>query len=1383
MCENELSRSISVTQIGEYVRFDSCDRRFRLDHDQREEAMEGVPHMRRLMSPMDPVLREVGREREEEWAQYLRDQGLRQISRPEGQDSLSWERFLQRITSLSVGQEAFAREVEIEGSIGAFTVSGQIDFLALRWRDRPGRPVPYLLLVEGKASRKDRTYHRIQVATYHLLVTEKLSDSTIFIAGQRLQPGEVDAVVARINEETNQAQRIFELNALNLENYRADIRRRLEPGGRFEQILEGELEEVDYALEPKCDNCVFNVHCLPESARQARLELIGLKPGTVRILQGHGIETLTDLAHLDLEGETAEEIRASPGFSKNLQQLRKDARVRCGALPPAHQAGESFDVEFYEETGYPLLPDHVIGGEPTVRVYLKAEYDYAEDRMVALAAHVTTSSGEIDTPLDFWRDRSGDWHRDPNPEVEEIEEDGTEHPVEGQSVVQFRTSPWANGYEANTQAEQDLLETFFEDLVEAMQEESASDEAPVHFYVWSRSDLTQLIEACSRVGSGLLSRLQDILGCRPELEQLIYTSLGDEVEQQYATARTGSALVAATDLSWYDRKTNQPIDYHWTREVNGNSIDLRHRFYRDVFDFTDELHLDSDYEWTDPDDPDGEGYDFEVRTRHFDTIPVPYWRALWGELPDPDDVADSFEADAIQDYRDGASEPHLRALLEAYVHGLRWVEERMQTDSDIPKESLDLDALSDFELGVDEVRRAALDVVRLDQYVNRSDWARRVVQPPANKVPDGNEIPVRHVEELNSTSLSATIDPNPYGLSLAALSRRAKYDEGDFVRLTPTSSNPQEGPGYYQALYGGRTCVIDSLNWETGEIRLSIIPAINVQGQRELYVLPSSTADYESPHDESNFPMENATLGEAPTGYTDYRVDTRLSSGLGNHVDAWFDPTGPNVPLAPSVGADRQEALADFLEEDFRLPDGNQLVEGQRTACLEGLSARIQLLLGPPGTGKTTTTAVAILLRVLQQHEPGDIIVLGGSTHTAIDTLLGNINDIVGQFRTQASDAGFDMPGLQMTKVHSSQVRSHSPGSIDDEIAKDMQQVIDQERTDDVLLLAGTTSSLLKMAEKYHQGDDDHEIEAKTLVVDEASMMLFPDFLALASLTRPSGQIFLAGDHNQLAPIVSHEWEEEDRPPTLRYQPHVSAYKAVRRLQSIEEISDAQVTESHLTHTFRLPSQVRQLIQPVYERDGVSLEGRERQVESGEEIDDPFAYVMNQDEGLFLVLHDEEISTQYNPVEAELIEQIVQKTDDHPDESVALVTPHRAQRSHLESRLQSRREVGVIDTVNGLQGGERDTIIVSGTVSDPSSISQRAKFVLGLERSNVAFSRPKRRLIVIVSRTLTDHIASDVEHYEASMLWKSLRATCTDLIGEGYVEVDSSEIDYQVFQA
>ena len=176
-----------------------------------------------------------------------------------------------------------------------------------------------------------------------------------------------------------------------------------------------------------------------------------------------------------------------------------------------------------------------------------------------------------------------------------------------------------------------------------------------------------------------------------------------------------------------------------------------------------------------------------------------------------------------------------------------------------------------------------------------------MVQPPANKVPDGKEIPLQNVAEINRTSLSATIDPEPYGISLESLSRRAKYDEGDFVRLTPVSNNPQEGPRYYQALYGGRTCVIDSLNWETGEIRLGIIPAFNMPARKELYVLPSSFADWESDYDESNFPMENATLGETPTSYTGYRVDRRLSSEFGTHVDTWFDPTDPNIPSTASV--------------------------------------------------------------------------------------------------------------------------------------------------------------------------------------------------------------------------------------------------------------------------------------------------------------------------------------------------------------------------------------------------------------------------------------------------------------------------------------------------
>ena len=72
--------------------------------------------------------------------------------------------------------------------------------------------------------------------------------------------------------------------------------------------------------------------------------------------------------------------------------------------------------------------------------------------------------------------------------------------------------------------------------------------------------------------------------------------------------------------------------------------------------------------------------------------------------------------------------------------------------------------------------------------------------------------------------------------------------------------------------------------------------------------------------------------------------------------------------------------------------------------------------------------------------------------------------------------------------------------------------------------------------------------QADMLVVDEASMMVFPHFLALATLVQSDGNILLAGDNRQLAPIIAHDWENEDRPPAQLYQPFRSAYDAVRRI-------------------------------------------------------------------------------------------------------------------------------------------------------------------------------------------------------------------------------------------
>ena len=291
---------------------------------------------------------------------------------------------------------------------------------------------------------------------------------------------------------------------------------------------------------------------------------------------------------------------------------------------------------------------------------------------------------------------------------------------------------------------------------------------------------------------------------------------------------------------------------------------------------------------------------------------------------------------------------------------------------------------------------------------------------------------------------------------------------------------------------------------------------------------------------------------------------------------------------------------------------------------------------------------------------------------------------------------------------------------------------------------------------------------------------MFPHFLALATLVAADGKLLLAGDHRQLAPITAHDWEAEDRPPSVLYQPFASAYDAVRRIIETTDgegrpvVPPAAARWSGLRLTFRLPPVVRELIARIYRRDRIELTGLDRQASAGPVTGgSPWSEVWRWSVGLFLAVHDEDGSRRSNAVEVATIEQLLAAAPSLPAGSVAVITPHRAQRSLLATRLAAHTgpggAIGVIDTVERLQGGERPTVIVSGTVSDPTAVAENAGFVLNLNRANVAFSRVQDRLVVVCSRALLDHIPAEVEHYESAALWKALRDLCSDLIVEAQV--------------
>jgi hypothetical protein len=103
--------------------------------------------------------------------------------------------------------------------------------------------------------------------------------------------------------------------------------------------------------------------------------------------------------------------------------------------------------------------------------------------------------------------------------------------------------------------------------------------------------------------------------------------------------------------------------------------------------------------------------------------------------------------------------------------------------------------------------------------------------------------------------------------------------------------------------------------------------------------------------------------------------------------------------------------------------------------------------------------------------------------------------------------------------------------------------------------------------------------------------------------------------------------------------------------------------------------------------------------------------------------------------------------------SFGVVTPHNAQRGALEMRLDDEMTV---NTVEKYQGGERDIITVSATVSDPAFARGEEQFILNLNRLLVAISRARMLSVVVCSTSLFEVAPKDTERLESGPVWARL---------------------------
>lgn len=136
--------------------------------------------------------------------------------------------------------------------------------------------------------------------------------------------------------------------------------------------------------------------------------------------------------------------------------------------------------------------------------------------------------------------------------------------------------------------------------------------------------------------------------------------------------------------------------------------------------------------------------------------------------------------------------------------------------------------------------------------------------------------------------------------------------------------------------------------------------------------------------------------------------------------------------------------------------------------------------------------------------------------------------------------------------------------------------------------------------------------------------------------------------------------------------------------------------------------------------------------------------VLDIDKPEVLFCHDHKSEQSRSDFEAGIIAEFVKEyiAKGLSGKDIAIITPFRAQVrqikkhiSRLESYIKIKEDL-FIDTVERIQGQEREVIIFSLATSNPERAKQRAEFFFNPNRFNVALTRAKKKRIVLANRAL-----------------------------------------------
>ena len=284
------------------------------------------------------------------------------------------------------------------------------------------------------------------------------------------------------------------------------------------------------------------------------------------------------------------------------------------------------------------------------------------------------------------------------------------------------------------------------------------------------------------------------------------------------------------------------------------------------------------------------------------------------------------------------------------------------------------------------------------------------------------------------------------------------------------------------------------------------------------------------------------------------------------------------------------------------------------------------------------------------------------------------------------------------------------------------------------------------------------------IVLDEASQMLVPQ--AALTLAYGKGNYLLLGDVKQLPPIVLGHDEKEYTAPVSSTRPPINVRKSI--LDHLFQHYGAE-NRVRLNVTYRMNRELcRFPSRTWYDGDlhPAPLNRSSRLTLEGKITDDPIDTLIDPSRPITLAIMDHRRHYQECEPEADIIARTAGRMITHfsvQPNQIALISPHRAQNNRIAAHLSRLLEgtghgLPLIDTVERVQGAERDVIIFGFTTSDRDHLT--SEFLNNPNRFNVVMTRARKKLIVIGSKVFFSAIPNQGKELLNNICFKKFHEHC-----------------------